>query len=104
MNIYIVTRMSENKSDAPNLGVHTSWENAEDHFNYILEDRKGDNKKYKCNIHWDIKRVLRNDDISGCIREAYIEHPETDYQETYVEMLRIEWYYKDSKDVLLDLI
>lgn len=96
--------MSENKHDVPNLGVHMSLESAEEHFNSILEDRKNDNKLYKCKIYWVNNLVLLKDDLQGCIKEAYIKHPKTKYEKSYVEMLRIEWYYKDNKDILLELI
>lgn len=105
MDIYVVTRMSTNKCDVPNLGVHLHKEEAYKHFDGILEDRKGKNKSYKCNVVWDHEPVLRSVDVSGVIREAYIEHPKSKFEpDGYREMLRVEWYHKDVniKDYFLE--
>jgi len=104
MTIYIVTRRSENKSDVPNLGVHLSLESAENHFNGIVEDRKGNKHNYKCKVHWVQYMTNRKDDVRGTYKEAYIEHPKTKYQDKYVEMLQIEYYIIDNKEVFIELL
>jgi len=102
LDIYIVTRMSENKSDVPNLGVFLDYKSAEHHFNDVLEDRKGDKTVYKCKILWVNDYKLSPEDYQGCIKDAYILHPKTKHQEEYRESLRIEWWFKPKGQIVLD--
>jgi len=94
INIYMVTRMSESKNDVPNLGMHFTFADAEDHFMSILEDRRGKGRQYKCKIEWVRECEPDKTMPSNVIREAYIKHPKGKYQDAYVEMLRIEQYTK----------
>jgi hypothetical protein len=101
----MVTRQSGNKNDTPNLGLHVNFEEAVGHFDGIIKDRRGSRKPYKCNIVWISDHKPSNNDFDKyrfCIKEAYIEHPRTEYQEKYVEMLQIERWYLSEKEIFIE--
>ena len=75
MDLYMVTRMSDNRTSVPNLGLHTSIESASRHFDDIIESRKNYNPQYKCKVQWDVQNTTRDTGMDRVVREAYIIHP-----------------------------
>lgn len=101
MKVYIVTRRSENNSDVPNLGVFFDRVLAEEHFDCIVDDRK----TRDCKICWVNYPKGMKHDTRGTYKEAYIIHKKTKYnKKEYTEDLQIEWWEKNSNEILAELI